>query len=40
MPDRVSEAMQLQVEAERNRRAKVLESEGRSRCLWSRPLLN
>lgn len=28
MPDRVAEAMQLQVEAERNKRAKVLESEG------------
>lgn len=28
MPERVAEAMQLQVEAERNKRAKVLESEG------------
>ncbi|XP_067935188.1 stomatin-like protein stl-1 [Watersipora subatra] len=28
MPDRVSQAMQLQVEAERNKRAQVLESEG------------
>ena len=28
MPDRVSKAMQLQVEAERNKRAQVLESEG------------
>ena len=29
MPERVAEAMQLQVEAERNKRAKVLESEGK-----------
>lgn len=28
LPDRVSEAMQMQVEAERKKRAKVLESEG------------
>jgi len=29
MPDRVAEAMQLQVEAERNKRAQVLQSEGK-----------
>ena len=28
MPERVAEAMQLQVEAERSKRARVLESEG------------
>ena len=35
MPERVQEAMQMQVEAERKKRAAILESEGTFFCRYS-----
>jgi len=39
LPSRVQEAMQMQVEAERKKRAAILESEG-SHLLWKNSILN
>ena len=39
LPDRVQEAMQMQVEAERRKRAAVLESEGKFGCSFKKKSL-